>query len=73
MHLAAIHMHTALVLLNRTLALWTGLGVRQNPIQVFTLRTVLANPLCHSAAIHLQHMQPRASDSHSLESESVRM
>ena len=52
--LRAGHVHAALVLLNRPLALGAGLGVCQDPVQIFALCTVLDYPLPHGLAVHLQ-------------------
>jgi len=45
--LAAGHVHAALVLFNGPVALGAGLGVGQDPVEVFTLSTVLRDPLAN--------------------------
>ena len=51
--LTAHHVHAALVLLYRTLALGAGLCVGQDPVGVLTLCAVLAQPLVDCFAVHL--------------------
>ena len=51
--LGAAHVHAALILLDRPLALGAGLGVGQDPVQVLRLCTVLHQPLLHCLAIDL--------------------
>jgi hypothetical protein len=50
--LAARHVHAALILLDRALALGARLGVGDDPREVLALSTVLDVPLFHRLAVH---------------------
>ncbi len=52
--LTAHHVHATLVFLYGSLALGAGFGVGQNPVGIFTLCTVLAQPHANSLTVHLQ-------------------
>lgn len=55
--LTACHVHASLVLLYGSMALGAWLGVGEDPVQVFTLSTVLGDPLAHRVTRHLSRTE----------------